>query len=197
MEKYQVLREQYPDYVSLDQFYRICGIAKRSALYLVQNGIIPSVDTGRQTWRYQIAIEDVITYLRKREEVGSMIPPGAVTSRQYKKRVYTGSHKSFSQIVRPGHEREIGKYFAHIYADFPDILTADDVAEMTGLNKSSVLKLLKAGTIRAIEVKPKYLIPKQYLLEFVVTRRFFEAKTDSEDFKKILGGFEIWKTARS
>jgi hypothetical protein len=48
-KKYDCLREQYPEYVSLDQLYRICGIAKRSALYLIQNDIIPSIDTEKRT----------------------------------------------------------------------------------------------------------------------------------------------------
>ena len=197
MENYQALKEQYPDYISLDQFYRICEIAKRSALYLVKNGIVAAIDTGRKTWRYKIAIDDVITYLSNRERFGSMIPPGAVTSRRNsRKRVYTGSRRSFSQIVRAGHEGDIAQYFAHVYADFPDVLTTDDMTVMTGLNKSTVVKYLRAGYIKAVEETPKYLIPKQYLMEFVVTRRFIEAKTNSEDFKKILGGFEIWKTAK-
>jgi len=72
--KYESLREQYPPHISLDQLHRICGIAKRSAKYLVEHGIIPAQDTGRQTWRYKIALDDVIIYLRRREQVGSMIP---------------------------------------------------------------------------------------------------------------------------
>ena len=58
--KYESLREKYPEFISLDQLHKVCGIAKRSAKYLVDNGIIPYQDTGRQTWRYKIAIDDVI-----------------------------------------------------------------------------------------------------------------------------------------
>ena len=47
---------------SIDQLYKICKIAKRSALYLIQHGIIPVTDTGKQTLRYKIALDDVITY---------------------------------------------------------------------------------------------------------------------------------------
>ena len=56
------MRTQYTDPISLDQLRVICKIAKRSARYLVENGIIPAVDTGRKTWRHQIAIDDVIAY---------------------------------------------------------------------------------------------------------------------------------------
>ena len=192
--KYESLREQYPEYVSLDQLRVICGIAKRSAKYLLDNGIIPYHDTGRQTWKYKIYIGDVITYLRRREQVGSMIPFGAVTSHSNRP---VSTRKCFAQLVTEGQETEIMEYFKFLYAGYDDVLTVHDITEMTGLEQSTVLKLLKKGLIKSIMTRPKYLVPKPYLLEFVVTPRFIEYRTNSEYFKKILGGFEIWKTTKS
>ena len=105
--KYESLRKKYPSYISLGQFYQICHIAKRSALYLLENGIIPSIDTGKKTWRYRIALDDVITYLRRREQWGSCIPPGAVSSRPstaINKRVSLSTH------VKPGDEGNVYRY---------------------------------------------------------------------------------------
>jgi hypothetical protein len=198
MKQYKELKKQYGDFLSLDELSRACKIAKRSARYLVENGIIPAIDTGKRTWRYKIAIDDVIRYLKNREKLGSMIPPGAVTSRYREVKPHrVSTRKSYAYLVTEGQESEVAEYFSHIYADYEDVLTTPNIVEMTGLNKSTVLKLLKGGKIKAIENHPKYLIPKQFLLEFVVSRHFIEARTDSEIFKKILGGFEIWKTAKS
>ncbi|MCL2386160.1 MAG: hypothetical protein FWC89_01300, partial [Defluviitaleaceae bacterium] len=108
--KYESLRELYPPHISLDQLHKICGIAKRSAKYLVEHGIIPAQDTGRQTWRYKIALDDVIIYLRRREQVGSMIPCGVVSSRKNQARKMS-TRKCFAQMVLPGHESEIAEYF--------------------------------------------------------------------------------------
>ena len=185
--KYDELREQYPEYVSLDQVHRICKIAKRSATYLVVNGIIPAVDTGQKTWRYKIALEDVINYLIQREQVGSMIPRGATSSRK-------GKRKSFSQTVELERGSDIAEYFRSIYAEYEDVLTVADIVKMTGLEKSTILKLLKRGVIKSIMTHPKYIIPKQYLLEFVATPRFIKYQTNSEHFLKILGDFEQWKS---
>ena len=196
MKKYEVLKEHYPEYISLDQLSRICKIAKRSARYLVEHGIIPATDTGKQTWRYKIALDDVITYLRQREQVGSMIPPGELTSRNDAISRKTNQRKTFAQTVEPGREWEIAEYFDYIFSDCDDILTTADVVEITGLYKSTVLKLLKSGHIKSVAVTPRYIIPKQYLMDFLVTRKFIEYRTDSEQFIKILGGFEIWKTAK-
>jgi hypothetical protein len=193
--KYESLREQYPANISLDQLHKICGIAKRSAKYLVDHGIIPYQDTGKQTWRYRIAIEDVITYLRRREQVGSMIPCGTATSRKGQARPMS-TRKCFAQIVVIGQESEIAEYFNFIFAEYDELLTTADIVEMTGLEKSTVLKLLKKRVIKSIMTYPKYLIPKQYLLEFVITPRFINYRTNSEQFIKILGGFEIWKSVK-
>jgi len=196
-KQYGQLKRQYPEYVSLDQLYKICQIAKKSARYLVEHGIIPAIDTGQKTWRYKIAIDDVITYLRRRDQVGSMIPPGVVSSRPQRKERKISNRKSFSQIVTLGQESEIAEYFSHIYADYDDVLTTRDVAEMIGLPKNTVANLLQNGHIKSFVSKPKYLVLKTCLLEFVGTRRYLEARTESEQFFKILGGFEIWKAAKS
>lgn len=197
MKKYEVLRKHYPEYVSLDQLSRICKIAKRSASYLITQGIIPSIDTGKKTWRYKIALDDVIVYLRKREQVGSMIPRGVISSRNGARTRNPGNHKTFALILEQEQTSELAEYFNFVFSDFDDVLTAEDISEMTGLNRSTVLKLLKAGHIKSIMVHPRYMIPKQYLLDFVITRKFLKYRTDSEQFYKILGGFELWKIAKS
>ena len=96
MENYKKLQKIYPEYISLDQLYRICKISKRSAVYLVQNNIIASTDTGRKTWRYKIKLDDVISYLKMREKHGSMIPRGAVTSRHNR---YENTQKPHTSLL--------------------------------------------------------------------------------------------------
>jgi hypothetical protein len=197
MASYASLKKLYPDYLSLDVLRRVCKISPKSARYLIEHGIIPAIDTGKLTWRYKIKIDDVITYLKQREKMGSMIPPGAVSNREKsRKKAGLGVRKSFSQIVDPGHEYEVAGYFDHIYTDCDEILTTASFAAMTGLSRDTVLKLARAGTIKSVESSPIYLIPKQYLLDFVVTRRFLEARSNSELFNRILGGFEIWRNAK-
>ena len=191
MKKYEKLKEQYPEHISLEQLRLICRISKRSACYLLENGIIPAIDTGRTTWRWQIAIEDVIDYLRLREKSGSMIPTEAVNSRKNKKYA-TGSRNSFAKIVTSGQEQMVANYFAHLCADYGDVLTVYDIADITGLHKNSLLKLLKAGHLKYLARGRKYFIPKVYFLEFIASRRFIDAWSNSDDFIRIMEGFEKW-----
>jgi len=191
--KYSKLKDQYPEYISKIQLYQICGISPRSASYLLEKGIIPVIDTGKATWRYKIKLDDVITYLRRREQVGSMIPPGSVSSR-YKRP--NNPRKSYAMFIAEGGESQVAEYFKHIYSGYPDVLTAGDIVEMTGIHKKTVLRLLQTGEIKSVTNRPRYMVPKPYLLEFVVSPYFIEHKNCSEVFKKVLGGFEIWKSAK-
>ena len=193
-KEYDKLREQYPEYISLEQLHQICRIAKRGARYLIANGIIPAIDTGKKTWRYQISIDDVILYLRRREPWGSMIPPGAVSSRppsSKKPRI------SFSVIAKHGEENDVYRYFEQLYSGVGDIFTVPEIMMLTGLSNRTILLMLKGGDIKSIGSSPRYIVPKQYLMDFVSSRRFIEIKSHSETFHRLIDGFESWKDTGS
>ncbi len=187
--KYENLRKKYPSYISLGQFYQICHIAKRSALYLLENGIVPAIDTGKKTWRYKIALDDVITYLRRREQWGSCIPPGAVSSRP----AAAPNHRvSLSMHIKRGDEEEVYRYFERLYAKSSDALGVQEIMAMTGLSDKTVLQLLKAGNIKSIAAHPRYIVPKTFLLEFLTSRRYIDLFSNSEGFVQIVEGFKSY-----
>ena len=62
---YDEIRKQYPETISKDQFYRIAHISKATALYLLQSGLVPCIDSGKKTRRYTIRTEDVIIAFAK------------------------------------------------------------------------------------------------------------------------------------
>ena len=144
MKTYETLRTDYPAYISIDQMSVICKMAKRSVRYLVDNGIVPAIDTGKKTWRWKIAIDDVIAYLKRREQEGRLIPVGAVNSRPTKRK------QSYSQYVTQGREYEVADYFEQVYADYPDVLTTPQIGEMTGMDKKSITRIVGAGFIKVL-----------------------------------------------
>ena len=196
-KKYDYLKDEYPEYISLDQMYQICGIAKRTALYLVKHGIVPATDNGQRTWRYKIALDDVIRYLRRKEQWGSMIPPGAVSSRWKSNKNPNAKKMCYADILNIGSAHVLKEYFAYIYTDYPDLLTIIDVTEMTGLSKKSVLTLIRNGDLKALTSNTKYLIPKEYLLTYVSSWKYCDSHCNSQHFQRVLGAFEIWVQKRS
>ena len=198
-KKYEYLKEKYPEFVSLDQMYQICGIAKRTALYLIRKGIVPARDNGQRTWRYKIALDAVITYLRQREQWGSMVPPGAVSSRYKHKDTRPARQiprRSYAEILRIGSEEEYLEYFTYLYSEYPDIVTASEAAEMTGMSVKAINGLISSGDIKAFLYNKRNLIPKANLLGYVSSRKYCESRCNTEQFVKVLGAFEFWLKSR-
>lgn len=65
--KYEYLFKLYPLVITKDQFYRICNVSKKTAVHLLDNGLVPCINSGKQTRKYKIKLEDVIEYLETRE----------------------------------------------------------------------------------------------------------------------------------
>ena len=59
--------DEYPDIMNKEQMYKVCGISKSTARYLLESGIIPCTDTGKKTHRFLIKKDDVIKYMKDRE----------------------------------------------------------------------------------------------------------------------------------
>lgn len=70
-EKYcNEILQQYPEYITKDQMYRICHISKKTCLFLLESGLVPNIDSGKKTRRFKIKTVDVIQYLKDRDDYG-------------------------------------------------------------------------------------------------------------------------------
>lgn len=56
-----------------------------------------------------------------------------------------------------------------IFSEYSDIVTVDEVMKMLRLGKNTVYKLLKDDEIMNVKVGARYIIPKQSVIEFVLT----------------------------
>ena len=192
MQKYEYLRLRYPSYyITLEEFCKINFCAKRTGRWLIEQNVLPAIDTGRKTWRYKIHIDDVITYLRRREQWGGATPKDAQMTKYSRT---TPKRRSFSQVVTPGCESEVADYFKATYADYPDVLTTADVGTLTGLHHKSIMRIILEGQMKRLVVGRKYYVPKDYFLEFVQSSRFIDSWSNSKEFIGILEGFEKWRS---
>lgn len=72
-------------------------------------------------------------------------------------------------------ERLLAKgWYEHQLADYPDVLTVEQVCEVTGYKRHTILKWCSKGQLKTILQTPKYMIPKVWLLEFVTSDFFNE-----------------------
>ena len=159
----------YPDPMSRTQFRTACCIGTRTSLYLLQSGLVPCTHTGKKTRCYKIAKADVAEYLRRRAEEPRRY---AAPSRWYKnypnhKPPATASVRSINyEIVS---RLLIRRYFEEQLAGSPDVLTAAQIARLTGYSAKTVSRWCSAGRLKSILRQPKFMVPKVWLLDFLAS----------------------------
>ena len=156
---YDEIRKQYPETISKDQFYRIAHISKATALYLLQSGLVPCIDSGKKTRRYTIRTEDVITYLMERE-----IHPEDYRAPEmwYAKRSgRTKPRKKGCNRLKKLSETETKHFRTYMEAkmeDYDDLLKVADVTEVIGYSSASIHLWCKNKKLQAFRVSGKFLI---------------------------------------
>ena len=185
MDYYESLKSHYPEYISLNQLYQICRISKRSARYLLEHNVIPNIANDNKTWKYRVAIDDVITYLKCRDQWGSMIPRGTASSKHRK------TKKQMLKIFS-GETSLVKAYFDELYSDAPDALTPSDVALLTGLSTATIRNFIKQGLLACLVDERMYFVLKENLLELVIRPEFLSSKSPSSKFKQIIRGYDMW-----
>ena len=73
--------------ITKEQLYKILHISKRRAKFLLDNGYIPCVDTGKKTRRYQIKMSDVLNFIDSNVEVDYSTLPSVPIKKVNKNKV--------------------------------------------------------------------------------------------------------------
>lgn len=183
---YNDILSSYPEFITKDQMYRICHISKKTCLYLLESGLVPCVDTGKLTHRFIIRTADVVDYLAKRK----------ISPKSYQAPVgYYGTKK-----VKPGIRyteedvKHIRPFYENLLSDYPEVMSTADVASFTGYEKQSVLRWCSKGYLKSLFVRQKVKIPKEYLIDFLLTDHFLSISVQSkrhrwfnEQIQKLMG----------
>ena len=121
-----IIRQTYPEYVTVEQTAKILHLSKRKCSWMLQNGILPCKDSGKRTRQYKIRRDDVITCL---ENLHTYDIP----------RIF--STVPNSPQIRNLTDEEIKKYTTFLLLKWrlePNPLTDTQVAEFLGYNLGSV-----------------------------------------------------------
>lgn len=58
-----------------------------------------------------------------------------------------------------------------MFENYKDILSVSEACEALSIGKNTIYDLLHKGILKSIKVSRKYLIPKEFIIEFVNTYR--------------------------
>lgn len=154
---YECLRQQYPETISMEQLYRICHISKRKAKWLLENGVIPCEDSGKQTRRFQIRLDDVITFLERRDAgfLRESIPFG----------IFSSGGRTLEQPRQTLDREALCAFLLECWVDAPDMLTVPQAASLCGYGASAINRWVRDGLVDGVCYRGTNLISKESLAE--------------------------------
>ena len=155
----QDLLAPYPDPMGRTDFRKACRIGTRTSIYLLQSGLVPCENTGKQTRCYKIAKADVAAYLRRRlAEPAYYTPP-------------SGWYKNYPNHKPPAFGLN-GALLLTDAARQPDVLDARQIAQVTGYASRTVSRWCTEGRLKAFPYQHTYKVPKEWLLEFLTSEDY-------------------------
>lgn len=161
-EKYcNEILQQYPEYITKDQMYRICHISKKTCLFLLESGLVPNIDSGKKTRRFKIKTVDVIQYLKDRDDYPELFkaPDGF-----YKGKGGDKKAPSFDEVFTQEDLIRMRQYYERLLKNNPDVMSVEQVAQFTGYNKNSVSRWCGKKELKCFYIKQRYQIPIIFLV---------------------------------
>ena len=175
-DKYDELLTQYPAFVGLEQLRLMCHISKRKASYILTSGLIPSVNSGKKTRQYKIAVKDIVAFLRdievNPEKYSFPSFSSGYTREQYAENVVDiPMDKHFFDLL--------SGYYKKLLDPYPDLLTTTDTYEIVGYSKKTVNQWISEKRFLAFQ-KNGYLIPKSIFHTYITGKEFVMRSVKSQ-----------------
>ena len=175
--------------ISLEQLYKMLHISKRKAAWMLQNGIIPCEIRNTPTHKYSVRKEDVLAYMAKSDrEKRKEIPVGIFNAKKTNNPRRTespdsdcGGYFDDTNYKLRGKERALFKEMLEdLLSAVPDTLTVDEVTELTGYHRRTILWYVQRKYIYAVNIMGKYYISKHSIINYLATDKAFKNTQKSE-----------------
>ena len=145
------------EYVTQEQVRQMLHISKRKAKYLLDNGIIPCVNTGKKTRQYRVKVSDIEYYMHHPYDFTVGMFPSGSTYKPVKK-----------EAVRLD-EEVVSKYYLKLLSKANDMLSVQEVSELTGYSTSAIYRWIERGFLKSMMFLGKHLIRKENLHSFLIS----------------------------
>lgn len=158
-----------------NQMYKVCHISKKTCLFLLENGLVPCIDSGKKTRRFKIETNAVVHYLEDRELRPELYrPPEGF----YKKK-----QSELNRVLTEDDLLIMRQFYEAALKHYPDVLTTKQISEFTGYGESSVVRWCNKQQLKSFYIKRRLFIPKEYLIDFLVSWHFIGISVKSHTHK--------------
>ena len=55
-----------------------------------------------------------------------------------------------------------------LFSTYPDLVSIDEIQQMLRIGKNTVYELLKTEKLKSIKVGKKYVVPKKFVIDFLL-----------------------------
>ena len=62
------------------------------------------------------------------------------------------------------------RFMEEAFDSYPDVVSVEEIQQMLRIGKNAVYTLLKDGAIKSIKVGKRYIVPKKYVIEFLLQK---------------------------
>lgn len=151
------------EYLSGDQLYKFLHISKRKMKYLLENGYIPVIDTGKKTYRYKVKQCDAEKFKERMERDTDFL-------KELKGRFGSGSSSPKATLncaIKDNEREEFREFLTKLWRKYPDALPAKKAAELVEISPQRVNELVRKGVIYGICVGNVQYLSKERLIEYI------------------------------
>lgn len=156
------------EYLSGDQLYRFLHISKRKMKYLLENGYIPVIDTGKKTYRYRVKRCDAEKFKERMERESDFLVElkGMFGSRDSSLTV------ALDYTITDDEREEFREFLNKLWKKYPDALPAKKAAELADISAQRVNELVRKGVVYGMRVgNVQYLSKEQFIAYIAVNCR--------------------------
>jgi len=170
LKYYPEISESYPEYITQKQMYEICGVCRSTVYEAERRGAVPyEKEVDRLIHTHRIKLLDALAFKYKRE---------------------------FGYRQDDDYISFMRRFYVKRLKGFPDLLTVSDISEITGFVEQSVQRWIGRAYMKAFVKRRGFHVPKESLIDFLVSPVYNSIQDRSEVQKDTLRDFNKWYTAR-
>lgn len=151
------------EYLSGDQLYRFLHISKRKMKYLLENGYIPVIDTGKKTYRYKVKKCDAEEFKERMEGESGFL----VELKGRFGRCDPSPDADWKYTIKDDEREEFRDFLTKLWRKYPDALPAKKAAELVDISVQRVNELVRKGIVYGMCVGNVQYLSKEKFVEYV------------------------------
>lgn len=177
-------------YISGEQLYQYLHISKRKMKYLLENGYIPCVDTGKPTHRYIIKKIDAEAFKRRLLEDPGLLSEtyGLFSTNDSSKR--TPPNPPLIPATAEN-SKKFKQYLIQRWKHEPDALSDRRVAELVGYQQQGIFRLCEKGEIFGVKIANKRYCSKESVILYFSSQAMLAKPYRTEVYTALIKDFML------